>query len=256
MYDYALTGFVVGLWWYDNLLLLKIQRMLARRGKEMGWQAMKMYTLLVQKNEMKKDGYHVDSVYVYTHDNPEETKQYDMLRIFRDCIREEKLSLNKSMHIYDFIEMCCDPNSNFTGVDRNKNYELEVNYTFDYSQYKIVFDTRKNTTVRFPVYSEKDIHNRDIMSGGITYAFIAKNQDDEDGIEITDQIKKLSGPMENFYDDKEYVVEKQWLFRHSTIPETGFIKVVDFKGEEHTFKPEDEFFTFKRANDVDDIMEP
>jgi len=171
------------------------------------------------------------------------------LRIFRDCIREEKLALNKSMHIYDFIELCCDPDSNFTAVDRNKNYELEVNYTFDYNQYKIVFDTRENTTVRFPVYSEKAIHNRDIMSGGITYAFIAKNRDDDEGIDITDQVKKISGPMENFYDDKEYIVEKEWLFRHSTIPETGYVKVVNFKGDEHVFSPEENILTFKENSE-------
>lgn len=244
---YVPVGAVLMLWYYDNLLLIKLQKWLGRKLRNGVWEGMKLYTLLTKKNEMKKDGYHVDSVYLYIRE-PEKSiiRQYDMLRIFRDQIREEKLSKNNEMDIYDFIELCCDPNSNFKKVNRDQNYVLEVNYTFDYHQYKIFFDTNNNKTVRFPVYNESEIRNRDIMNAGITYAYVTNNKDDDDGIDITDQVKKFAGPMENFYDDCEYVVQKKWLVEQSVVPPNGYIKILDFKGDEHIFGPDDEILTFNK----------
>lgn len=241
---YALI--VILLWRLDNLLLLRLERWIKRKTISLAWYIVKVYTLMTQKNEMKKDGYHVDSVFLYTQDPGESyMKQYDTLRIFRDLIREEQLSIGKSKNIYDFIERCCDPNSNLKQVDREKRYELEVNYTFDYNEYRIVFDTVHNPTIRFPIYSETDIRNRDIMDGGINLAFIAKDPSDDTGYDITPQMKRLSGPLENFYDNTEYKVCKSWLYKHSVLPENGVVKVLDFKGDEYVFGANDEFLTFQ-----------
>lgn len=244
---YFPVSLVLMLWHYDNLLLMKLEKWLGKKVKNGIWEAFKLYSQLTKKNDMKKDGYHVDSVYLYMRENDTSIiRQYDMLRIFRDQIREENLAHNKEMNLHDFVELCCNPNSNFKQVDRDQNYVLEVNYTFDYNQYKVYYDTEQNPAIRFPVYTETQIYERDIMASGITYAFVTKTADEDEGIDITEQVKKFAGPLENFYDDSEFVVKKKWLVDQSVVPANGYIKILDFKGEEHIFGPDDEILTFKK----------
>jgi hypothetical protein len=234
------------LWHYDPLLLVKVEKWMGRKVKGGIWEAIKLYSQITKKNELKKDGYHVDSVFLYDKDTENHIiRQYDMLRIFRDLIREEKLGHGKEMGLLDFIELCCNPYSNFQQVNHNSEYVLEVNYTFDYNQYTIFYDTRENSTIQFPIYNESTIHNRDISEGGIIDAMVTKTADEDSGIDITDEIKKLAGPMENFYDDAVIKVPKKWLVDQSIVPKNAFIKIIKFNGDEVVFGPQDEYLTFK-----------
>ena len=64
--------------------------------------------------------------------------------------------------------------------------------------------------------------------------------DAEEGIDIYRQLKQLAGPMENFYTDTEYSINKSHL--HYTglrvAIESMYIKMLDLWGTEFIVKPE------------------
>ena len=197
---------------------------------------------------MVKDGYHVDAVYLYVHEK-EIIKQYDMLRVFREKLVEPRenptIRIDSNVDFFDFVKMCYDPDSNFNEVDENLFYLLEVNYTFDMKKYRVYYDSKKNRRIRFPVYSDKAIRERDVFEGGVNSALVTEDENEENGMDVTKELKKLAGPMQNFYDDTEYAVLKEW-FMGDHYPKNSYIQIIDFRGDFHVIKPEDLFLSFSR----------
>lgn len=250
MWEYAAFIGVVFMTWYDNLWLLKLQQYSKRKSMAIFWEFMKWYSKR-DKNEMIKDGYHVDSVYLYVHE-PEYIKQYDMLRIFRDLIRDEIIKFDADFNVWDFVEACCDPDTNFDKVNKEYYHALEVNYTFDLKKYKMVYDTRENKIIKFPVYKEIGIRERDISKAGISCAFLTHfpklEQEDPNAKDVTNELKKIAGPMQNFYSDTEYVVRKDWFLdaflgvgKSFDSNEECYIHLIDFKGESHVITPQEKY---------------
>lgn len=252
MWEYLSIAGLLFLTWYDNLWLMKFQQYSKRKAMTLGWMAIKWYSKQ-DKNEMIKDGYHVDSVYLYVHEH-EFIKQYDMLRIFRDLIRDEIIKQNRDLNIWDFVEACCDPDSNFDKVNKNYYHVLEVNYTFDLKKYKMIYDTTTNSDIRFPIYTEKEIRDRDVSKAGVNLAYLTHFEKpetiDPGSKDVTNDLKKIAGPLQNFYKDTKYFIKKDWfldpylgLGKLFDSNENCFIHIIDFKGNSHVIKPEQEIIT-------------
>lgn len=242
MWEYASILGILFMTWYDNLWLMKFERFARKKLSYLVWGAVKWYARK-NKNEMIKDGYHVDAVYLYVHE-PEYIKQYDMLRIFRDMIRDEILRDGQKLDIWEFVEECSDPDTNFNKVNKDFPHILEVNYTFDLKKYKIFFDTENNTSIQFPIYSELNIRERDVSKGGINAAFLTHYEnpdtDDPTSTDVTESLRKFSGPLQNFYQDTDYVVRKEWFLddyigvgKAFDSLNNCYIHIIDFKGNTH-----------------------
>lgn len=230
------------LWAADKHLLSKIWTLFASGSRQMCWSALTIYSNWRQTNEMSKDGYHVDFVYLYEPIGTSgECNEIDLLAHFRDHIRQKTFSHIKSLPLSKFIELCCNPNSNFNQFDPSKQYELVVRYTFDHKEFIIVYsmDDGENN-IRFPIYTESEIRSRSLKNTGvITAGLLTAKEDDEDGINIYDHLKKLAGPMENFYADTEYKVKKHHLNFAGLKMDVAntFIKMLDFWGTEFVVAP-------------------
>ena len=250
MWEYAAITSLLFMTWYDNLWLMKFERYAKKKGLVLFWTFMKWYSKKGKKNEMIKDGYHVDSVYLYVHE-PEFIKQYDMLRVFRDLIRDEIIKCDQELNTWEFVEACCDPDTNFDKVNKYYYHLLEVNYTFDLKKFKIFYDTRNNTKIHFPVYKEKEIRDRDVSKAGINCAFLTHferpEKDDPNSKDVTSDLRKIAGPMQNFYVNTNYVVRKEWfldvylgLGKAFDNINDCYIHIIDFRGTPHVIKPDQE----------------
>lgn len=251
------TFAVLLLWAADKNLLSKIWAFLASTGKQTAWSALTLYSNWKSTNDMIRDGYHVDEVYLYeypgsvTQDTTAEAtfREIDVLRIFRQHIQLQTFTHAKSIGLVQFIELCCDPMSNFTEYDRKARYELVVSYTFDHNHYKIVYGTGQADKVRFPIYTEKTIRTKDIKKTGVlTAAMLTAEADAQEGIDVYAQLKQLAGPMENFYTDTEYTIRKSHLhYTGLRVPaESMFIKMLDLWGTEFVVRPEQQFIKLEK----------
>lgn len=202
-----------------------------------------MYTEMKNKNEMIKDGYHVNSVFIHEYQTPSYVRKLDVLRRFREEIVNETFTNTKSISIWEFLEMCTEEDSNFSSINRNNYHELEVNYTMDKKKYTMVYSTQKNNRIRFPIYSEDTVRNKDV-SNGIISATLVFNEDDEEGKDITEQIAYFAGPLENFYQGTEYVVNRKWL-SYVGIEADAIIKIMDMNANTLTFLKKDEVLSLE-----------
>lgn len=248
------AGVILLLWAADKHLLSKVGSLVSRAGTKALWHGVALYANWNTKpNEMIKDGYHVDEVFLMesTGDNPE-FREIDVLRIFRQQIVKEAITHRKTMSIHDFIALCCDPHSNFNEMNPNARYELVVKYTFDHKQYIIVYDSSDSATssIRFPIYTEREIRSRDIKQTGVlTAAQLAVSEDADDGIDVYQHLKMLAGPMENFYADTEYEVKRHHL-NHAglRIPvDKLFIQMLDFWGSPYVLGPDQKVIRLEKA---------
>ncbi len=239
---FVVSLMILGLWKYDRCLLDKLERYLWTSTKSFGWSLFKLWAEYRDRNEMIKDGYHVDSVFLYEHHSATYSRKVDVLRIFRTAIVNETFTTKKSILMSEFLELCSDPESNFQ-VNPQLTYELEVNYTFDRKQYKIVYSTDENDKIRFPVYTEKEIaksgNNNSVIS-----ASIIRRDGDQAGIEIDDEFMKYAGPLGDFYGGTEFKVKRSWL-GFSGIEENAKIKIMDMNGNEMVVKSADKYLELK-----------
>lgn len=150
----------------------------------------------------------------------------------------------KRISLKKFIGLCCEPDSNFTDINLAASYDLVVSYTFDHKRYMIVFSDSGGTEslIRFPVYNELTIRNRDFKHhGSVTAAMLAATEDaDDGGIDIYPQLSQLAGPLGNFYADTEYSVQKSHLHYAGVrvAMSNMFIHVLDLWGNQFIVKPE------------------
>lgn len=240
---------ILVLWAADKHLLSKIWSLFTSCTKQAAWTGLTWYADYKHNNDMSKDGYHVDFVYLYEPTDTGEYTEVDLLAHFREQIRLRGFSNTKSMRVTDFIELCCSPNSNFKDIDPTKHYELVVRYTFDFKQYIIVFDTSDNVEIRFPPYTEREIRQRSLKSTGvITAGLLTANAEADDGINIYEHLKRLAGPMENFYADTDYTVKRHHL-NYSGLKmdvDNAFIKVFDFWGTDFTIPPKQKIIRLEK----------
>ena len=228
--------------------------MVWRSGSKAAWAALSAYSnWKTNPNEMIKDGYHVDEVYlVESHGDGDDFREIDVLRVFRQQIVKQTITNKRGMSLHDFIELCCDPHSNFNAFNPEARYELVVKYTFDHKQYMIVYDSsdKAGNSIRFPVYTERDIRGRDIKHTGVlTAAQLAGNEDAEDGIDIYPHLKMLAGPMENFYADTEYEVKRHHL-NHAGLRfpvDAMFIQMLDMWGSPYVLGPDKSVIKLEKA---------
>lgn len=160
----------------------------------------------------------------------------------------------KRISLKKFIGLCCEPDSNFTDINSAATYDLVVSYTFDHKRYMIVYSDSGTSgpsgtggtggteiLIRFPVYNEVTIRNRDFKHhGSITAAMLTAEEDADDGIDIYPQLTQLAGPLGNFYADTEYSVQKNHLHYAGVrvAMSNMFINVLDIWGHEFIIKPE------------------
>lgn len=243
MYEYVAPFVILALWWYDPTLLLKIQRYAKRTAVNVALSAVDLYTdvkshKLLQNNEMVKDGYHVNFVFL---DFIEEMKirRIDVTSIFRAEILKGTFQ-NEGLMLKDFIQFCRKPNNNvYTSSD---NCHLEIDYTFDFKRYRIWFDTDVNDRVVFPLYKESELRKR-IFLPSILSAILTNDPESENGIDVTREINEAAGPLGNFYDDKGHKVKKQ-----NALPDRGndlYLCMIAPNGQSYTYGKDDIYLTFK-----------
>jgi hypothetical protein len=227
---------VLFLWAVDKNLLSKIWALIAAGARRFAWNALTLYSTWKSPNDMVKDGYHVDEVNLIELSENGEWREIDVLRIFRNHIQHKTISKDSPVDLLDFIQQyCCDPKSNFQAINPKAQYSLVVSYTFDLRKYKIVYD--KN--IRFPLYSERQIRNKDLQTtGALTAGMLTLSEEADDGIDIYQHLKEFAGPMENFYADTEFpVMRKHLLYTGLNVPDNFFIKMLDLSGTEFTVRP-------------------
>ena len=241
---FAVTCIVLTLWKYDRFLLDKLQRWMWTKAHNAGWALLKTYAYYKDKNEMIKDGYHVDSVFLYEHQSSTYYRKIDVLRIFRRAIVEEKFTYKKDIDIKTFLELCSDPESNFQ-YNPEYTYQLEVDYTFDKQQYKIIYSTDENNRIRFPIYSETCISKAN-TSNSIISANLMKDDSEIDGEDISDIISKYAGPLANLYADTDYVVKRDWVNLFSNIDPNCNIVIMDLYGNDFVFNHTDTYLSIEK----------
>lgn len=235
---FVVSCIILGLWKYDRCLLDKLERWAWKKSKSIAWSMFEVYSRYKDSNEMIKDGYHVDTVYLFEHRSPTDSRKFDVLSIFRAEIVKGTFTHKKSIDFVDFLELCAQSGSNFQ-YDPALEYELEVNYTFDRKQYKIFYSNDENSKIKFPVYSESEMANADDENSIISAQIIRENTD-QGGIDIDDLILKFAGPKGNFYADTEFVVKKSWL-NFSGIDGHSRILIMDLSGENYIFEQSDKY---------------
>jgi len=242
-----LSAIILLLWTADKHLLSKIWALIASTGRKSAWYALGVYSNW--NNEMIRDGCHVDEVFLVESENDKEFRELDVLRFFRQQIVKQTITGKKTMALNDFITVCCDPNSNFTKLDPNSKYELVVKYTFDHRQYIIVYDSCDTSSIRFPVYSEREIRERDIKQTGVlSAAQLSASKDADDGIDIYSELKMLAGPLENFYADTEFEIKRHHLnYAGLRFPVDGmYIQMLDGWANSYVIEPEKKVIHFEK----------
>jgi hypothetical protein len=243
------TAVILLLWATDKHLLSKIWNLLASATRQACWSALTLYSNWRHShaNDMIKDGYHVDFVYLWEPTEDGQFREIDLLAHFRHHINQRTFTSTKSIQLGDFIQLCCTPDSNFSTFDAAKRYELVVHYTFDHKRYIIVYSM--DQSIRFPVYSEAQIRERSLKNTGvITAGMLTVKEDDEDGINIYEHLKKLAGPMDNFYSDTEFVVKRSHLFFAGLKIDVAHLhlKMLDFWGTEFVLSPKQEIIRLEK----------
>lgn len=232
------------LWAADKHLLSKVWALM----NSVGWSAITVYSKWRHRDrqDMVKEGYHVDFVYLYepVDENATQFNEIDLLGPFRQHIQETTFTNSKSIPLSQFIHSCLKPNSNFNSFNPEHKYELVVHYTFDYKKYVVVYTDK----IRFPLYTESEIRKRSLKKGGVlTAGLLTAEEEDDDGIDIYDHLKKLAGPMENFYIDTEFDVKRHYLnyagLRMNT--SNSYIKMLDFWGNSSVIKPDETTIKFE-----------
>lgn len=242
---FVVASLIIGLWKYDKFLLDKLQNYALSTTKSVGWNLFKTWAEYKDRNEMIKDGYHVDSVYLYEHNSPTYARKLDVLRVFRCAIVDEIFTHKKDISIGEFLELCSDPESNFQ-YDLKLDYDLQVNYTFDRRQYKLIFSTSENSKIRFPVYTESEIVGASAANGNsVISGSIVRHESDQEGIDISDIMLEYAGPLGNFYDDSDIVVKRDWL-SFEGIDQKAKIKLMDIEFNEYVFGEKDKYISLKK----------
>jgi hypothetical protein len=251
--EFCTAAVIMLLWAADKHLLSKVGGLISSTGRKVGWSAIALYSnWRTNPNDMIKDGYHVDEVFLVESTGDNEFREIDVLRIFRREIVKQTITNRKSMTMRDFIDLCCEPHSNFATFNPDARYELVVKYTFDHKQYIIVYDSADSVTnaIRFPIYTEREIRDRDIKQTGVlTAAQLTAAEDADDGIDVYQHLKKLAGPMENFYADSEYEVKRHHLnYAGLRIPvDSMFIQMLDLWGSPYVIGPDKTVIRLEKA---------
>lgn len=247
MNDYILSTIILSAWCYDNLLLIRIGNKIKKSLINIIYNATETYHTLNFDNEMIKPGYHIDEVYLTFYPN-NRIISYDITRIFRKEIL--KGTFLKGINIIDFIKKCTMPNSNFENYNETEYSTLSIVYTYNFETYKIFFDTIDNKMVLFPLYSESYLKNEsiDISKYGVSFGYISRDSESEDGIDITQHLKEAAGPLGDFYQNlpknNEIKINKKYVI--PKIQEDDYIIIYNTLGQKFVFKPEDKFLSFDK----------
>ncbi len=97
------------------------------------------------------------------------------------------------------------------------------------------------SVIRFPIYTEQIIRNKDVKSNSaLTAGMLTLTADADDGMDIYESLRLLSGPMGNFYADTEYSIKKQYLhYTGLRVPvDDMFIKMLDLWGTDFIVRPD------------------
>ena len=223
------------MWWYDHLLLLKIQTYIKKQSFNCVWNLMKMYTQIKEKqNDMIKEGYHIDYVYLYFKNN-DTIRKYDITSTFRHHILQSAF-IDGGMPLNRFIDICRESCSN---LEVNENCVMEVIYTFDFKKYNIYYDSEFNQNVKFPLYTETELRSK-IQTSSILSATLLNNKNEIEGIDVTDTINSAAGPLGNFYEDNKWKVKLDWVLGKKR--QSKYLKLLDSNVEEFVYDITDDFF--------------
>lgn len=219
-----------------------------------GWYAMRR----ARDSGMIKDGYHVDEVYLrsYTLEDPEvpDDSDVDVLRMFRDRIRQREIGADRGIPVLEFVSSCCRPNSNFVTCDLSKRWQVFVIYTFDQRQYLIAYDSARPepTEIRFPPYPEDKLRASSRgLNEIVDAALVSSVSPGADGWDVTAVVQMAAGPMHDFYASTPHVVTRehlnfllQYLERVTprgcpNVSSCFYLRVFDAWGTIYTFAPSD-----------------
>ncbi len=238
--SYAIpTIVVIGVWWYDNLFLIKCQNFIKRIGFNIFWSTISHYTEWKETmgNEMIKDGYHIDMVLLYEEGIDKSTARgFDVTSVFRRDILKNRF---QKFLLAEFVNTCAELGSNIEEYSPKKKYLLEIQYTFDYNKYTMYFDNSFNKLITFPLYTEDELRKiTSLNSKKILTASAHIEGNNTASIEVTKEISAASGPLGNFYEDKGIIVLKQWVLQKFGTLQYN-LSIIDCKGKEHKFKSDE-----------------
>lgn len=238
MYEYINPLIVLCVWYWNPTLLLKTEAFVRRTITNLAFSAIECYSdhkHYNNKNEMVKDGYHVNVVFLEI-DDGYRIRKFDVTSVFRSEILKGTFD-DDGLPLIDFVKKCSRPNNNIR-YDVNSQIRLQIDYTFDRKSYVVTFDD----AIVFPIYLESELRQY-LMRPTILSAVISKNEFDADnGIYVTDELNKFAGPLGNFYDDKPNItVRKDDALPE--LPSNYCVILMDSKGKTHVFKPENEYLT-------------
>lgn len=239
--SYIPTLVTLGLWYFYPTLLMKTERIIRRTISNAAFTAIEYYSY--NKNEMIKDGYHVNYVYLEIDDASGRLRKIDVTSMFRNEILKGTFN-KKGCTLLSFVRKCCKPNSNIqTTDDITAHYRLQVDYTFDYKSYIVTFDQREHNIV-FPIYLESKLREY-FMIPSIMSAVITKEPNDPDnGIDVTHEINKYAGPLANFYDDQDTIN----VLKKDVISNDFYLFIIDHCGRQYTIDKDAKYITLLSNN--------
>lgn len=230
--NYTVPFVILTAWWYDPMLLKKIQKHVKKQMLKCVYNGIKTYHEYTDLKEMIKPGYHIDFVFLYT-----KNIKYDLTSSFRKELLDGKFTGN-GCSVEDFSNTCVKPNSNFESLDKEQYCRLEIQYTFDREHYIVNFDTCHNKSIIFPLYNESELRdNIKKENNGVIFAKLTTDNNDE--IDITKNIIELAGPLGDFNKSMNIVTLKQWISNQPT----GIIEIITMNGETYSFKQSDNILT-------------
>lgn len=229
--DYLPVATILALWYWDPMLLVKIRNQVKKHAVSLAFSGLGAYHRCTEAdNEMLKPGYHVDFVYLL-----HKTSKYDITSTFR---AELLCAPFRRVPVMDLLEKCCKRNSNLCAIEPDGFYRVEIRYTFDCKQYLINFDTHLNNMITFPLIGEKELREQiDYNYEGILSA-VYERTDSGKEVDISDELLKMSGPLQDFYKPHGIVVLKSWMpseWGHSGAIDCD-IKLIDMSGTQQLIK--------------------
>jgi hypothetical protein len=149
--------------------------------------------------------------------------------------------INSKHDIHD-IDINRYVNNDFIWTHKNYNLNfnnyIELSYQYKDNKYKIIYGFKE--TITFPIYTKNEIENyrnSDVYKNEILLAIDNKNND------YTNLIKQYTGPLNNFYDDKNIIgIYIKYIKDISCDRCINSLNITDSYLNNHEFKLDDKLF--------------
>jgi len=129
----------------------------------------------------------------------------------------------------------------------NENFHLDIRYNLDNDKYRIIYKFNHGKEINFPPYSQEELEKyKQLKEKNEVYKrkvlFAELQQKDGKTRDITNLIKEYSGPLENFYIDKEHEIHASLIKDENggrILLENENICITDTLADDITFESND-----------------